>query len=258
MAALIRLLLIVSLVTVPGTVEGAGGLDEHNSIPRQVIAPNMNEFPRVFGYSITKGLFCRRNLVPAVVGTIGTLALLPFDEDISDSFRDEFNAFGKTGHIIGNPAVLLGATGVFLITSRFTENERYRAFAFTLTEGMAVSYALLYPLKLAVGRTRPNEENNRSFPSGHSANTFTLATVADHYYGRKIGVPLYIMTGLVAASRIEKGKHFPSDVVFGATLGYICARSAIYGTEHVTSTRSWSLLPSTRPQRIELSFCMQF
>ena len=39
------------------------------------------------------------------------------------------------------------------------------------------------------------------------------------------------VAALVGASRIEKGKHYLSDVLFGATLGYIAGRTAVRSTE---------------------------
>ena len=65
----------------------------------------------------------------------------------------------------------------------------------------------------------------------HTSGTFAFATVAAHYYGMKVSIPAYAVAALVGASRIEKGKHFLSDVVFGATLGYIAGRTAVRGTE---------------------------
>jgi membrane-associated phospholipid phosphatase len=82
-------------------------------------------------------------------------------------------------------------------------------------------------LKVTVSRERPNGEDDNSFPSGHTSNAFALATVAEHHYGWKVGVPAYALAGVIGASRVEQGKHFLSDVLAGATLGFLAGRTVV-------------------------------
>ena len=56
-----------------------------------------------------------------------------------------------------------------------------------------------------------------------------------NYYGKKWGILFYSFAGLMGLSRIEKGEHWPSDIVAGAALGYISARTAILGTKRELS-----------------------
>ena len=61
-----------------------------------------------------------------------------------------------------------------------------------------------------------------SFPSGHTAVTFAAAAAISSYYNDKIWVALtsYSLASLVGISRLYDGKHWASDVVAGAALGY--------------------------------------
>jgi len=61
-------------------------------------------------------------------------------------------------------------------------------------------------------------DNESSFPSGHTARAFAVATLVSVRMGRKY-VPLLALAIGVALSRIIIGVHFPSDVVGGAFLG---------------------------------------
>ena len=81
-------------------------------------------------------------------------------------------------------------------------------------------------LKLAVGRERPNGQDEKSFPSGHTSK-LALAAVAERHYGWKLGIPAYLVAGLVGASRIQQDKHYLSDVVAGAALGYVVGRTVV-------------------------------
>jgi membrane-associated phospholipid phosphatase len=219
--------------------------------------PGFNNFGRAIGYNFTKGLFAKDNLKPFVVGSLATLAMIPVDDEVSDYFQGKSEELGDAGQFIGYLGVAATTGGVLLATP-FVKSGKYRAFSFSLAQSMILNNALVFSLKYAVGRTRPNEESDVSFPSGHTSNTVALATVVDHYYGKKWGIPLYIVAGLVGLSRIEKGKHFPSDVVFGATLGYVAARAAIRGSEHYASKRKWTLMPSVGRRHAAVYFYLEF
>jgi len=62
-----------------------------------------------------------------------------------------------------------------------------------------------------------------SFPSGHSFSGFAAATAITLAFGKKLGIPAYILAALIALSRIYVGIHFPSDVLAGAVLGVLVA-----------------------------------
>jgi len=71
----------------------------------------------------------------------------------------------------------------------------------------------------------------RSFPSGHSATSFAFAAVVAHRYPnkRRVKWSAYALATGVALSRYPAKKHYPSDILMGATIGYV---SGIYLAEH--------------------------
>ena len=133
--------------------------------------------------------------------------------------------------------------GASLIAAQLTNDSRFRRFAYSLAQAQIVDTTLKVGLKAAVSRTRPNAENNNAFPSGHTSTTFAFATVAAHHYGKKVSIPVYAVATLVGLSRIQKGKHFPSDVVFGAVLGYIAGRTAVRGRDQSLNRQQITFLP---------------
>lgn len=70
-----------------------------------------------------------------------------------------------------------------------------------------------------------------SFPSGHSAAAFAVATVIAHRYSHHHWVPVvaYGVAGLVAFSRISSDAHFTSDVAFGSFLGFAVSHWVVLG-----------------------------
>jgi undecaprenyl-diphosphatase len=62
-----------------------------------------------------------------------------------------------------------------------------------------------------------------SFPSGHAAGAFLMATLFGHFYPGS-GTTCYGIASLVAFSRVYNGIHYPSDVLAGSLLGVLSAR----------------------------------
>jgi membrane-associated phospholipid phosphatase len=69
-----------------------------------------------------------------------------------------------------------------------------------------------------------------SFPSGHAIAAFSVATVVARRYGPQHRWMPFVAYGLAAAvgfSRVSTSSHFPSDVFFGAAIGYGIGRFAV-------------------------------
>lgn len=94
-------------------------------------------------------------------------------------------------------------------------------------------------LKLAFDRQFPYTPGStgkfwgggRSFPSGHSATSFAFAALIAHRYPHKkwIKWTAYTLASGVALSRYPAKKHYPSDILFGSTIGYV---AGTYLAEH--------------------------
>lgn len=73
--------------------------------------------------------------------------------------------------------------------------------------------------KTLIHEQRPDKSDNKSFPSGHSANAFASATYLYKRYGWKAAIPAYSLATLTATARVGAKKHHWWDVVAGAALG---------------------------------------
>lgn len=100
---------------------------------------------------------------------------------------------------------------------------------------MASSFLTTEALKSIVGRERPNEENNKSFPSGHSSGSAVSTSIARmqlERYAPQNGEQQLANTALsllpyaTGWARVEAEKHFPSDVLAGIAIGNFFAQFA--------------------------------
>ena len=94
-----------------------------------------------------------------------------------------------------------------------------------------VTTLIVHSLKIGVGKDRPDDSNNNSFPSGHTANSFAGATILFQEF--KDSSPILAYSGFVFATstsglRIMNNKHWISDVFAGAGIGILVANMVYY------------------------------
>lgn len=99
---------------------------------------------------------------------------------------------------------------------------------------------ITYGLKYTFDRRRPYEkypgiicpidaENSASFPSGHTAAAFSLATSLSITHPKwYVIAPSAVWACSVGFARINQGVHYPSDVITGAAIGIGCAFVNVY------------------------------
>jgi membrane-associated phospholipid phosphatase len=100
--------------------------------------------------------------------------------------------------------------------------------------GTLTLWLVVEMIKALTGRARPFldlgeariigwRERGRSFPSGHTAQTFLLATLLSQQFEPGPGgtILLYGAALLVGFTRMYVGAHYPRDVIGGAVLGSV-------------------------------------
>ncbi len=95
---------------------------------------------------------------------------------------------------------------------------------------------------------------NSSFPSGHTTVAFAAATVYALEYKNKPWVPVlcYTSASLIGLSRITENKHWATDVLVGAALGYLTGRQV------VNNYHRYAKLKAPRQLKNSVSFSMDY
>lgn len=104
------------------------------------------------------------------------------------------------------------------------------------------SVGITFALKELIDKERPDGSDSKSFPSMHTAVSFTGAAFIQKRYGWKWGIPAYTVAGLVGWSRVYGKKHDWWDVAAGATLG---VASAYLFTKPFAEKYNLSIAPAT-------------
>lgn len=168
-----------------------------------------------------------------IVGA-GLLMIDNADVRLTDWAIDHQPLFGR--HAVHASDVLKDASmGLWLTTALAAPSNSIGDKIAGVGAGLAADAlegAVIEGLKKAVGRERPNGQNDLSFPSGHAGETQTLATMtAYNVNAMDLSEParlgLVVGSQLIAAgtawARVEGGKHHVSDVLVGSAIGHFMA-----------------------------------
>jgi membrane-associated phospholipid phosphatase len=175
-----------------------------------------------------------------VGGTAGLIVadphIMPYFRDHArnlDDLNDTFDAPITTAEVIAVPASLLFAG--------YVRHDQYQiSTALLAGEAYADSAVVDLAVKAVTRRKRPSDVppgqpftdtffnggkspfKGSSFPSGHAAGVFSVATVIATRYKNHRWVPwaAYGFATVISFSRVTTSAHFPSDVFLGAALGY--------------------------------------
>jgi hypothetical protein len=175
------------------------------------------------------GVFSSDNLVPVLVTAAASGGGAIFDDNVQHYFATQRRVkwLGDFGDQLGQAYVIGPLAGALFGAGRLARDQRFRDATYDIAQVTLVAVTYTTALKYATQRTRPDGSDKLSFPSGHTSNAFAWATVGAHYYGWKLGVPGYLVAGLIGVARMEKSAHHLSDVLAGAGIGYIVGRTAI-------------------------------
>jgi len=216
-------------------------------------AQSWDELEEDFCNSGQVGINLFKNIVPTsketqknfLIGTgITAIALLADNSirDFSQKNRSDFadkvfeidTYYGSTKYMIGAPLIIYA--GGFL-----SGNKTIKEMGLQSTQAVLYTGLITMITKVIVGRARPFLEkgpysikpfsldfDNRSFWSGHTSSVFAMSTVMaskiDNIFWK---IAWYGAATIVGGARIYHDKHWFSDVVTGAMVGYAVGRFVV-------------------------------
>ncbi len=173
-----------------------------------------------------------------LTGTIPFVLSFSFDRQISTSIQSLDGRFYKDYFSVtnefGGKFAIAGIITTYAVAS-LTDNDKLQDFSATAFESMFFAGTTTMVLKILIGRARPNFTDDpysfsplnlhdyyQSLPSGHTTIAFAWLTVLSNYYGENkiVRYGSYTLAASTALARVYKNRHWLSDTVLGAMIGY--------------------------------------
>jgi len=123
----------------------------------------------------------------------------------SDKTWDDISAVGVYS--------LVGTALIMPTTRKDWEGLRQAAYS------MGSATVIVQIGKAVIDEERPDNSDDDSFPSGHTANAFAAATTLHRRYGWEVGFPAYAVATITGVARERSREHYWYDVVAGAVIG---------------------------------------
>ena len=180
---------------------------------------------------------------------IGTMALITTDRITGDKMAGSERQV-KASRIISYGGSVYGAAavvGTFYLLGRTRNNERAKETGILSAEASLDGFMVSSALKGVSQRARPLAgierseffDGGNSFPSGHSIQAWSVATIiANEYHDhRLVQVAAYGLATAVSLSRFTGHYHYLSEVLVGSAIGYGIGRY-VYHTHHRARSES--------------------
>lgn len=182
----------------------------------------------------------KKYVVPFALISAALIATDRQTEELLPNTEDQRVWSGRVSQI-GASYTLAGAAGGMYAIGQITGNKHVRETGWLGLEAIAHTQLVVFGMKQITNRRRPVLDKSGagfwnggdSFPSGHAATSFALATVVAYEYRHQIAVPItaYTVATLVSASRVSGRRHWLSDIFVGGSTGFLIGRY-IYKRHH--------------------------
>ncbi|MFQ5809218.1 MAG: phosphatase PAP2 family protein [Armatimonadota bacterium] len=195
--------------------------------PEAALAPGARAVPGA-QFTLRGGKSRRRTAW--VLGATG--ALIATDRNSMQALTSAFAGDTDNDALLSAIETFGSESGIASVIGLYALGDRYdKQTARIASRALGTTLVQTQVLKTLTGRDRPRvagargafhgpgaSDTAQSFPSGHAATAFTLATVYGKRYP-KWKWPLYGLAAGVGWARMRHDAHFPSDIFVGAAIG---------------------------------------
>jgi len=184
----------------------------------------------------------KKYVIPFALVSAALIATDRRTAEVLPNTRDQDRWSGRVSQL-GAGYTLAGFSGGAYLLGKATGNRHIQEAGWLAIEAIAHTQVVIFGVKQITNRKRPADQGKgafwnggSSFPSGHAATSFAVASVFAYEYRHHIAVPIvaYGLASAIAASRVSAQRHFASDIFVGGATGFLLGRF-VYKRHHNAS-----------------------
>lgn len=217
----------------PRVPAGANLPDSHQSFLHSFAHDEWTIWSSPFRGSNYDSRTVRKYVVPFALVSAALLATDRKSADVLPNSRDQAVWSGRVSQA-GASYTLAGASGAMFLLGKATGNRHTQETGWLALQAIAHTQLVVFGMKQITNRRRPVTDNvpsrfwdgGDSFPSGHAATSFAVATVFAYEYRHHLAIPIlaYSIAAGVSASRVSARRHWASDIFVGGSTGFLIGR----------------------------------
>lgn len=233
LAAVIATASLTSPAAVAQSAPAVSGTVQISTLPRRFASDEWRLWSGPFRKGPQRAQAIKKYVVPFALLSGALIASDRQTGRMMPNTRDQIVWSGRVSQL-GASYSLGGMAGGAYLVGKITRNDRLRSAGLLGLEALGHTQIAVFAFKQATNRERPLDhdgkgrfwEGGNSFPSGHAAGAFAVATVfASEYHDRPaIPIAAYSLAAAVAASRVGARRHWVSDIVVGGSLGFLIGK----------------------------------
>ena len=203
------------------------------TLPRRFVTDEWRIWSSPFRTSNYNSHTVRKYVVPFAILSAALIATDRKTGDLLPNTTDQAVWSGRVSQF-GAAYSLAGMAGATLLVGQLGGNDHLKEAGLLGLEALGHTQISVFAVKQFTNRQRPLDQDGKgsfweggnSFPSGHAAGAFSLATVFAYEYSDHLAVPItaYSAATLISISRLGARRHWVSDIVVGGSLGFLIGR----------------------------------
>lgn len=203
------------------------------ALPRRFVADEWQIWTSPFRKTPQRAHTVKKYVIPFVLISGALIATDRRTGDLLPNTTDQRVWSGRVSQIGASYSLAGMSLGTYLV-GRLAGDDHAKEAGLLSLEALGHTQLAVLAFKQATNRERPLDHDGRggfweggtSFPSGHAASSFAVATVFAYEYRDRPAIPIlaYSLATAISASRLSARRHWVSDIAVGGSLGFLIGR----------------------------------
>lgn len=206
---------------------------ELRTMPKRFMADEWQMWTSPFRSTPQRAHTVKKYVIPFVLISAALIATDRQTGRLLPNTTDQTIWSGRVSQLGASYSLAGMSLGTYVV-GRLAGNDHAKEAGLLSLAALGHTQIVVQAFKQATNRQRPLDQDGRgsfweggnSFPSGHAAGSFAVATIFAYEYRDRPVIPIvaYSLATAISASRLSARRHWISDIAVGGSLGFLIGR----------------------------------